>query len=611
VASSRRSRLPVAVAALAVAAAAAGCATAPSGGPPRRATGGGNQVQAYVQPLPPPAPTKTWDPTEVVLGFLHASASYAFDPAAAEQYLAPALRKSWHPGSGPVAVVGAPNVSPPTPYNLQIQGGTPPGLLLDSVKFTGQRLATLSQTGQYQYTPGQKIAYQFILAKTDGTWLIQGLPQPGLVLTQSDFDAVYQARNLFFYAPRAPGPSPSAGVLVPDPVYAPLQSSNSALNTNLATRLVNGLLKGPGDWLSAGATWSAFPAGSHLIKQVTITGRVAQVDLGGRAVDATKPQKQFMEAQLRATLGDRSYSEPLANQVQLYIDNVLVNGSDANLVPPVSTGPVSVVTGSSSVGQLPASLRAGTIAAQRVSAVQIGRAPITAIAAEPTRGRTPPLAVAVRDGTGCAVFLKGASAQPYDAYVLATSGGTCTSLSWDNNGNLWAAAGQRVWVLRAPNRRPVAVGVTALTTVGQSGSKILALRMAPDNVRAALLVQTRLGDKLLLAAVRFDGSVVAFGQPVSIGAGDDPIAVSWFDAYHLAVLARGGAISAVPLTGSAGPQPGGSLQSLGTAPEGAQTLTTDGPELVAGTADGHVYASSLASPGWSIVATGSDPVYPG
>jgi hypothetical protein len=615
VASGNRVRLLVTLAAVTVAAAAAGCATAPSGGPPRRATtGSGGQVQAYVQPLPPPGPTSSWLPKDVVLGFLHASASYAFDPAAAERYLVPLLRKKWQPGKGPVAVVGDQPHVIAIANQAQIPGSTP-AQQLQIVKVTGQGLATLSQTGQYQYSPGQ-VEAEFILSKTDGVWLIRGLPanQPGLLLTQSDFDAVYQARNLFFYAP--PAPFEPAGVLVPDPVYAPLQSSNSALNTNLATHLVNGLLKGQGDWLS-GATESAFPAGSHLIKQVTITGRVAQVDLGGGAVHAQPLQIQRMEAQLRATLSDRSYSEPLATKVQLYINNRLQYSGgtgNTNLVTPVGTGAVLVVSGQhTSVGQLPPSPSAGASPALRVSPVQIGRVPITAIAGEPTHGHTPQLAVAVPDGTGCAVFLKAGGDQSYRSYVLATSGGTCTSLSWDNNGNLWATAGHAVWVLRAQNRRPLAVSVAALEAVAQSGSEILALRMAPDNVRAALLVHTTTaGNKLLLAAVRFHGSVVAFGQPVSIGAGGpDPIAVSWFDAYHLAVLLDGGAIYAVPLTGGPGLQPGGTPLSLGTAPADSQTLTTDGPELVVGTVDGRIFASSLGSPKFFPITKGFDPVYPG
>jgi hypothetical protein len=613
VASGRRVLLPATLAAMAAAVAVAGCATAPSGGPPRRAAGGSSQVQAYVQPLPPPGPTSYWTPEEVVLGFLHASASYAFDPAAAEHYLAPSLRPKWQPGKGPVAVVGGQPRFYAVGNPAQIPGSGP-AQQLQIIRVTGQGLATLSQTGQYQYSPVQQPAYDFTLAKTDGVWLIRALPegQPGLLLTQSDFDAVYQARNLFFYT------SQSSGVLVPDPVYAPLQNSNSALNTTLATGLVNGLLKGVAspDWLSGGATWSAFPPKSHLIGQVTITGQVAKVDIGGAAVDAAGGiAVQQMEAQLQATLSDRSYSQPLANKVQLYINNKpkYLNPVTAkiDLVPAVAPGPVFVINGSGTVGQLPASPQSDAVAKPELGPAEIGRAQVTAIAADPSRDHPPQVAVAVQDRAGCAVYLKSAGAQLYRAYVLATTGGACTSLSWDNNGNLWAAAGKTAWVLQAQNRRPVEVGVAEL---GQPGSRILALRMAPDGVRATLLVQTKSGNnELLLAAVRFDNADVSFGQAVSLGSGrPDPIAVSWWDPYHIAVLA-GGAIFAVPLTGAAGLQPGGSPQPLATAPQGAQTLTTDGPELVVGTADGQILASSLASSvsGWSSVTSGSDPVYPG
>ena len=178
-------------------------------------------------------------------------------------------------------------------------------------------------------------------------------------------------------------------MLVPDPVYAPLQSSNSALNTNLATGLVKGLLAfssgaaGQGDWLS-GATMSAFPKGSRVIK-VTITGRLAQVDLGGGAAHATGLQRQFMEAQLQATLGDRSYSLPLATHVQLYINGKLqFDPGNANLVPAVATGPVFIVTGSGGVGQLTQSPRPGAIPAPKLGSAQVGGAQVT-LRSRPTR----------------------------------------------------------------------------------------------------------------------------------------------------------------------------------------------------------------------------------
>ena len=599
----RRVGLPVPLALLVAALALAGCATAPSGGPPRQAPGGSHQVQAYAQLLPAAGPTSTWLPTEVVLGFLHASASYAFDPAAAKQYLVPQERKLWHPGAEPVAVVGAPTSSQ-LEILPQIIG---PSVL--TVRFTGQHLATLSQAGQYQSAAGPPVQYKFVLAKTDGVWLIQGLP-PQLLLTESDFEDVYKPRNLFFFAPPARGQTPN--VLVPDPVYAPLVSSNSALNTDLATGLVNGLLKGQGGWLS-GATVSAFPRGTTLLKKVTITGKTALVDLGGAAAHAGTIAKLSMAAQLLATLSDGEYSLPLASQLALYIDNSpRPTIPPIGLVPSVASGPVLFISGPGSVDQLTAAPKPGVKAQPRLGQEQIGSSDVTAVAASPDSSRQG-YAVAVPYDGGCAVEVPSGS-QQYQTYPLAGSVGPCTSLSYDPNGNLWAAAGSSAWIMR-PNHAPAGVEMSALAATLQPGSQIMALRMAPDAVRAALLVQTPSGNRIVLAAVRLQDGTASLGQPVSVGVGltGPPQAISWYDAYHLAVLAAGG-IYDVPLTGGAGQAPGAAPYLFSTAPQGADSLTTDGSEFVLGTSSGQIWAGSVSAPLSLVVQDappGAYPIYPG
>jgi hypothetical protein len=602
-------RLPVTFALAVVAVAVAGCATAPSGGPPRAAPGGNSQAQAYVQPLPPPAPTSSWQPAQVVLGFLHASASYAFDPAAARQYLSPELRRSWHPGRG-VAVVGPIGPSNVTrlQYNPKELGNDQSAQVV--VHLTGQQLATVSQSGQYQYAPGN-INIRFVLARdSDGVYLIETLPLQTLMLTESDFEEVYQPRNLFFFAPAPASETPS--VLVPDPVYAPLQSANSALNTDLATGLVNGLLRGQGGWLS-GATMSAFPPGTRLLKKVTITGKTAYVDLGGAAAHA--PDPILMAYQLAQTLGDGSYASPLASRVQLSINGRVRYAPIAapDFVSTVPSGPVELITGTSSVGELPGQPGHGDKVQTRLSQDQLGPVKVTAVAASPNSDHPPQLAVAVQNPAGgCVVEEQPGGQGAYKNYPLAGSDAACSSLSYDSNGNLWAAAGSGVWVL-PPGRSPVSVDLSAMSSAIQLGDQILALQMAPDGVRAALLVTSPAGgNQLLLAAVQVRGGSAAFGPPVTVGTAGltDPIAISWYDAYHLAVLTTEG-IYEVPLTTGAGQQP--APQLLTPLPTGVEalTLTTDGTELVVGTSQGGVYAEPVSSPGWTLVANGADPVYPG
>ena len=142
--------------------AVAGCAAVPAGGAPQKVTGGSGQPQAYAVPMPPPPPQPGETEENVVLGFLHASASFAANWAAARQYLANPLREAWTPG---VVTVVAP------PSSNSITAGVPPTATgqggptnYGKVTFTGQRLATLTGSGQYLYEPGSSI-YSFTLVK--------------------------------------------------------------------------------------------------------------------------------------------------------------------------------------------------------------------------------------------------------------------------------------------------------------------------------------------------------------------------------------------------------------------------------------------------------------
>jgi hypothetical protein len=498
-----------------------------------------------------------------------------------------------------------------------------------TVTFPAQQLATLSQGGQYQYSAGT-FPYIFKLARKNeknGIWLITQLPQgnSSLLLTQASFEEVYQPRNLFFCARYI---SCVNGELVPDPVYAPVQSADSALNTDVAAGLVHGLLKDQGSWLS-GATTTAFPRGTSLLK-VAFRGRVAVVDLGGAAARASTPQKYAMQAQLLATLTSKAYSSPLAQNVSLEINGrSLFTGPNSNLVSPVSPAPLVYESGPGVVSQVN----------PNSDLVQTGPAQITTLAATASGagGKTATaVAMAVPNGGGCAVDIQfpppSGVRSTYQTFKFSGKGGPCTSLSWDRNENLWAVAGGQVWMLptqayaatvadgtdsNAKKPTPVAVSLGNLQPHGKSGPRILSLQMAPDGVRAALLVATPgskspgskspgskspgskspWSNQVLLAAVNVKPGEASLGAAVPTWTGlDRPTAVSWESAYYLVVLTKTG-IWQVPLTGSAG-------RLLGSAPAGAVSLTTDGVTLVVGTVAGPaqtpgvIYSSRIGANSW-------------
>jgi hypothetical protein len=149
----------------------------------------------------------------------------------------------------------------------------------------------------------------------------------------------------------------------------------------------------------------------------------------------------------------------------------------------------------------------------------------------------------------------------------------------------------------------LAVSTPGLPPDGKSGVNILSLQMAPDGIRAALLVKTPHGRRVLLAAVidNVTQHTVSLGTAVPVWTGlPGPTALSWYSPYDLVVLTSTG-IWQVPLTGGAG-------RLLGTVPAGAESLASDGVTLVVG-AEGAVYRSSNEANSWKKVAFGALPAY--
>ena len=592
------------LAALAAAAAvlAAGCATVPTVGQPRAVIGAVGQSPQFVQPIPP-VPQHDWHADQIVLGFVAASASFARHHAAAQQFLSPAARRSFHLGSWPVTVVQGQLKA----TSIKLGPNTM------QVTLPTMQLATISDVGQEVYRPTKR-QYTFTVVKTGGVWRISHVSSPALLLSQNTFMDVFQPRNLYFW-------SPTGLSLVPEPVFAPQQDTYAAA----AASLVNALLRTNQDqgdsehdrtWL-AGATQTAFPPGTTLIgNKVAIAGQTAIVNLGGAAAKANATGLSNMAKQLVTTLTSTSYGAPaIARHVTLLVNGQLADSNEQPDPPAgapssnllyylASNGTVSAWNGRSSVIR---------------NAPGRGQIPFTklAVLSEPSES-TSLFAGAAPSGQGCTVYhgaLVGTTALTATALPDPHSG-PCTSVSWDSQGVIWAVTGRGIWVLRSGHQQFVPVtsedggSLPLLPGDSPAGYHVLSVRIAPDAVRVAMLIQLDGKGKVpgpkqvvMAAVTRTKQGQFVLGSTVAVGPTlSDPIALSWLDPDDLVVLARS-ELYAVPVNG-------GAPDAITPAPAAAISVTATGQGHIALAGGGQIWISSGPDQGMQqISAQGSSAAY--
>jgi Lipoprotein LpqB beta-propeller domain/Sporulation and spore germination len=593
-------RLAAAAAAAGLACAtAAGCATLPTRGqalPVSEPSTGGGQGADFPQLIPAP-PGKGWSPEQIVSGFLAASGSFSQDHAFARKYLAPEAARTWHPGWA-VTVVSGPIDTRPLRKPQNITGQPPDNPPVKSVVVSGVQLASISDNGQYQQVvTGPARTTFFRLTKVSGQWRILNPPNR-LLLSNSEFHRVYQPRNLYYFD--------SAGsTLVPDPIFVPLQ----ATTTDLATRLVKALGQQPLGWLQ-GAAQTSLPPGTRLLGDVKIEGSGAVVNLGGTIIGASADTIKDVAAQLVWTLTSASYGPSAITSVRLEINGtpqpihgsagkIAVRSNYSGMVPvPSADAGLYFVASDSTVQALPAS---GSAQPQAVHGqAGTGAVPMSAIAVSPpVPGVTLSLAGIASNGRAIEVGVLSRSAQLHHW----RPGGTVTSLSWDRVGDLWAATTKGVWLLRPGGKAPIAVDLPF-----DGKHQVTMLRVAPDGVRAAMIIKGPDGPQVMVGAIAHSGDAASISTPVQVGAKvTDPAAVSWYDADNLAVLAAVGTSSAqideVPVNGG---QPTEIVQA-----SNAVSLSVGGGQIAVGMTNGQMATYAVSTDSWRPLPAGQAPAYPG
>jgi hypothetical protein len=474
------------------------CSTVPASSPTVRITQAAVRPSEHVgiEPLPP---EKGATQEEIVRGFIEAAASSVPGHPVAREHLAPGVADTWSDESG-ITVI-----SPD--YAIVTTDA-------DTVAVSGNLIGTVDTRGVFAVASAtSSFTRDFTLKQVKGEWRITD-PHDGLVILEPDFERLYDARAAYFV-------DPTGQRVVPDPRY--LISGEAQ-----PTALVERLLSGPSAGLAAGVGNPL--SGVQLRRTVAVSGQSATVDLTGLATGAT-PVLSEVCAQLvwsLAQLGIRT--------VQVLIDGepVRISGvpAEQSVDDWASFDPDAMPA--DAVGHY---LSHGTLRTATAGAAAPGPAgrgtyglSSAAVWSDPRTGSLSYLA-GVRVVGGHATLFTG----PYGGVLKsAVNAGTLTEPSV-------AATRAEAWVVRdrtAVLRVPSGASAQAVSSPTLPG-QILALKLSPDGVRAALVVDGSDGNTLYLGTVvrSQDGSVALRDFRQVAPSLSRVVDVAWQDSGQLLVLA--------------------------------------------------------------------------
>jgi spore germination protein GerM len=552
-----------------------GCVSMPSSGPVGSYSvtqGSADSNQEYLQ-VNVQSPGNNWSPVEIAQGFLAANASFANEHGIAREYLTGPQASTWNAQSATVFK------STPTVSLLEQTERTA------EVTVSGTQVASVGQSGAYtvaQAEHGSK-PITITLVRVGGQWRISGPPQV-LLLSETDFAADYQSRDLYYF-------NPSKTWLVADPIYVPIEAAR-AVPDDLLQQLVTDLVQQPAGWLGNGATLTSFPSQTKVLS-VTLAGGTVTVNLGGAIGNASQTDLQQVAAQLLWTLGV-SNDQPAVGGVQLEINgkpwtpgnsgvSVLQQGSFTSYAPPQGSGTGTFYYLDSHGDVLRQPGPNGTPSRVYTN----NGVKFTFIAVSP-------------DQRYLAAFADGwVYTGPIGGKLVKRVQGDFTSLSWDSSDELWLASPAGVEVMQKPSAPAIPVFVES-----QTGT-VTALRVAPDGVRVALVIN---GITLTFGAISVSPAGVAIYQsPFSVNS-PTITALTWYGSDDVIALSGTGAASAA----TEYPVNGGASTGIQSVAGMANITASWGNPLISNPANGDMSYNESTSGSWiSLGVTGISATYPG
>lgn len=575
-----------AVAGLVLAGTLGGCATVPSGGAVRygRAVsqGGGGLDDSDIHVLPPP-PGPGQSPTDVVIGFLRASANFDDDHADAKRYLTPAAAARWDADRG---------ITVYDPTDRQVPPAVPATGTTRTVLLTAPRVATIDTDGGYTAAPG-RVETPLRLVRQGDDWRLSDVPA-GLLLTPTDVERNLRSVYTYFLDPAFP--DPAHRTVIPDHVFL------RAPERGRPTALVRALLDGPTRWLAPAVT-TAFPPGTKLIGNVPLDGTVVVVNLSGEAASASSAARDAMSAQLVWTLRQL----PDVSGVRITIEGVPIGAGNSGDVQPISNwSGFDPEAHSRDAGFY--FLQAGRLRSLDGVAVRgvVGTGALPLTSASLGGG----VVAGLRTTATSTVLYAGPLGGGVGARVTVPRGGL-TAPSVDRSGAVWSVrSGVSPAVLRIPPSASTAVAVPAAALL--SLGPVVELQVSRDGTRAAAIVGTGKTRRVVVGRVVLhrvgSPSLEAF-RPVTVAL-QAPTSLSWVDADRIAVLGRTGAGGPVaPWVLEADGSVATPVTTSGLPPGGASRLAAGPDNDLLAAAGGSVFQSSGGA--WAQVAVGTDPTWSG
>jgi hypothetical protein len=564
----RRTMLTGTIAAVALPLLAA-CASIPTSGPIQQGAEVGVETTDQVIRViaRPPQPDMT--PTEIVSGFLQASASFEDDHEVAREYLTPEASVMWDPSRSVSVYDGVPTIVPDG---------------VNEIDMTATRVGSIDDEGRYAVGPsGDLIAESFRMEFIGGNWRIASPPQ-GLLLSRTDVERAFRVFEVYFL-------DPTFTTLVPDPRYFPVDGPTPA------TALTRALLRGPTEWL-APAVRTGFPDGTTLaVDAVPVVEGVARVDLDPQVRLADLQTRRAFSAQLAWTLRQ----VPGVRFLDLNAGGQVLDVAGIPNPQPMDAWP------GYDPNAMPGGDAALAVLGNRV--IDLDRAPPLPVPGAAGLG-TPPL-------DGIAVSLGGDRVAGLDADArlwlgtLAAGAPLVDALPDAGQSRPSFGRGEDAWVVGPdgvlrrvdPDGNVVVVQVDGL----HPKAELESVSLSRDGTRAALVVRRGPRTFVMLAIITIREDVSRVESPIRVDNRLTTVSdVVWADDDRLVVLGveGAGAPSVYEIDISRW-----QLRSLGAPPGTVRVAAAPGSPILAATQERRIW--TYTSGPWRLGPRGASPAYPG